>query len=235
MARVICHNAWRLRSLVQDGLDDCRTYQVLAAIQMFGSGKTTIAKEFLSQLRSPTVKECFEKFLDRATLADNQKAFQRDAYQKLRDNTVLILIDCQDLRDWAGLSSRLSAQVPSVSGLVDHRVLTAYFGRPEWQARNIFFVLDEMGGWTTNEVHSLLGVFKAFLETEVRAKSERIVVLMLMGKGLTLQALGSGSSRSPLSYAWIKLRMLQLGNIKELITQLQRGDAACLPNVSDLC
>lgn len=248
LLKVHVDNLWRIRHLKDEAvIADYRQLRLPFAGQMYGTGKTSLAHNFVKKLSDPKLADLIEQKLQ---VCEDPKyvAFFRERWQAAKQSR-LVYVDLGASPDLLLLVNELSAKLlkktssPSTATLVDATVVEKLTEvvmalHAEQQDVPLLVVIDEAGGLPFQEALQDLrrAVRKVFSRIHAQwHSSSRLpqIHFLVAGKGLHFQELDAGNLGSPLGTAWVTLHMMEVQYITEIREHLQLN--ASLHLVRFLC
>ena len=204
---------------------DYRAMRVCFGAQMFGSGKTTLGKNFVSALSDHKVMSHIEKRL--SEMQDSPEYVERFRREwDLAKQASMLYVDIADARLFGQIPSLVAAAagVPdsvyngSAQGFADILLRhTSELGTP------LFVHIDEIGNLPADELRALRdSVRRVWLEMNHLALTVQDmprIYFFLSGKGVSLASLGG--STSPVGTRWIVLDMLHTEHVTAIRHHLE--------------
>ena len=204
--QLLCENIDAILMLLDGEVENFRPLRVCFSAQMFGAGKTTLGKNFLSQIKSKAFEVYAREMISKRSqkkqkdwLAEWQRA--KGARQLYVDvggrRTVDGVLDAIQKK---GNIATLQSSEDSVNRFAD-LVLTIASQEPD---RALFVHIDELGE-LGNDVSLIRNGVRATWQrmNEEREKEMPRIYFFLSGKGIPIGAIGKATS--PVGTRWILL------------------------------
>ena len=180
-------------------IDDWRPCSVAVAAQMFGSGKTTLGRNFIKQLNDPT----FKKFLQAKRMADDwNHELERAKNAETRHYN---LNNCKSLRE---VGSRLDCESFRDRQATSDDIALYILNQAVGMENPLFIHFDEIGDLGDN-VRDLREAVRRTWDLMLKKQGEMPrIYFYLSGKSVPLTALGPAAG-SPVGTKWIILDLLE--------------------------
>ena len=193
-------------------IDNWRPCRVAIAVQMFGSGKTTLGRNFIKQLKDSE----YEKFAEgKIARLDNKESLQAEwNLVKEARNQYWDLSGCHTLE---AVADRLGCKSQGdVSGHIANHVMGKAIeaGATQPSTKPLFVHFDEVGA-LGNQVVDLREAIRQTWSKMLEHEPMPRIYFFLSGKGVPLSALGKHSS--PIGTKWIILDLLKEEHIKRIL------------------
>ena len=179
-------------------IDNWRPCNVAVAAQMFGSGKTTLGRNFIKQLNDPI----FKKFLHAKRMADDWKHELERA--KNAETRHYNLNNCKSLSE---VGSRLDYESFRDKQATSDDIAQYILKQAVGMENPLFIHFDEIGSLGDN-VRDLRDAVRLTWELMLKKQGEMPrIYFYLSGKSVPLTALGG--TDSPVGTKWIILDLLE--------------------------
>ena len=179
-------------------IDNWRPCSVAVAAQMFGSGKTTLGRNFIKQLNDPT----FNKILQAKRMADDWNHELERA--KKAETRYYDLRSCKSLRE---VGSRLDCESFRDRQATSDDIALYILNQAVGMENPLFIHFDEIGGLGDN-VRDLREAVRRTWDLMLKRQGEMPrIYFYLSGKSVPLTALGGADS--PVGTKWIILDLLE--------------------------